>query len=198
MGTISIDHLTLGFYQVNTYFLTDKDTKETIIVDPGSDGSEIYHYLKKNSLNPVLIINTHGHPDHVEANRFLKEQYQIPIATHREDMEMFNIEADKSLDNGEIIELNQHRLRIIHTPGHTMGGICLQGDGFLLTGDTIFAGAMGRTDIGGDEDVMMETLRTRFDGIPGETILYPGHGPDTTMKEERDSNPYILLAKSLV
>jgi len=187
---IKIDHIVVGIFQENTYFLI-AENKNTIIIDPGGDGHEILEYMNKNRLNPVMIINTHGHPDHIEANDIIKEKFDIPIYIHPDDAEFFDVSCDKHIRDGDEIEFEGEKLKILHTPGHTMGSICIMGNGFMITGDTIFAGSIGRTDLGGDTGIMKETLKSKFNGIPGDTILYPGHGPSTTLKHERMTNPFI-------
>ncbi len=186
---LKIDRLVLGIFQVNTYFLIDGDNN-VLVVDPGGDGSEIKDYIEKNNLKVKMIINTHAHPDHVEANLFMKENYPVPLLTHPEEI-ISETPPDRLINEGDLVEFGGHQLKIRHTPGHTMGSICIEGPEFLLTGDTLFAGAIGRTDLGGDMRVMMETLAQRFNDIPDETILYPGHGPQTTMGRERKENPYL-------
>lgn len=184
------DHIVVGAFYENTYFLTD-EKGNTIIVDPGGSGDEIDRYLKNRKLTPCMIINTHGHIDHVEANQYLKEKYNIPVLIHVKDAEVFKIECDRTLQDGDIIEFQNYQLKVLHTPGHTMGSVCLLADGYMLTGDTLFAGAIGRTDLGGDMKVMMDTLENRFKDIPDEMVLYPGHGESTTMGRERRDNPYL-------
>lgn len=189
---MKIDFITVGAFMENTYFLIDENKNECIIVDPGGSGAEIADYLQKNGLKVDRVINTHGHPDHVEANEFLKQKYGMPILIHPEDAETFNVSYDEPLKDGDVIGFAGEKLNVFLTPGHTMGGICIMGDGYMLTGDTLFAGSIGRTDIGGDPRVMEETLAKRFDHVPGDTVLYPGHGPKTTMNRERGTNPFLL------
>lgn len=191
---MKIESIVVGAFMENTYFLIEPNFRKTIIVDPGGSGREIENFLKEKDLKPVKIINTHGHPDHVEANSYLVDKYEIPVLIHPKDAEDFGVRYDKELRHGDKINFAGQELKIVHTPGHTMGSICILGDGFMLTGDTLFAGGMGRTDLGGDMNVMMETLKTRFLEVPGETNLYPGHGPQTTMENERKTNPYLIEA----
>ena len=186
------DYIVVGAFYENTYFLADENGN-TIVVDPGGSGIEIDKYLKNHKLNISMIINTHGHIDHVEANQYLKEKYSVPILIHSKDAEAFNIECDRTIEDGEVIEYLTTRLKVLHTPGHTMGSVCLLADGYMLTGDTLFAGSIGRTDLGGDMKVMMDTLENRFKDIPDEMVLYPGHGEATTMGQERRENSYLNI-----
>ena len=191
---LKIEHIVVGAFLENTYFLINEESRKTIIIDPGGSGREIDEFLHRNNLAVEMVINTHGHPDHVEANAHMKRKYGMPILIHPDDAELFSVEYDRTIGDGDTIKFNGEELKVIHTPGHTMGSICLLGSGFLLTGDTIFAGAMGRTDIGGDMSVMMNTLANKFEGIPDDTVLYPGHGPQTTMGEEKRTNMYMRTA----
>ncbi len=191
---MKIENLVLGSYYVNTYFLIDEKKKEALIIDPGGDGTQIKSFVEENNINLKMIINTHGHPDHVEANSFLKKEYSLPILINPKDADFFEIPYDKPIVGGDTIKLGNINLKVIDTPGHTYGSVCLLGDGFMFTGDTIFAGSIGRTDLGGDRDLMYKTLATAFVNIPEDTVLYPGHGPSTTLGEEFYSNIYIMEA----
>jgi glyoxylase-like metal-dependent hydrolase (beta-lactamase superfamily II) len=188
--SIKISHIVVGVYHENTYFLK-ADDGSVIVVDPGGSGREIEKYISSSNLKVSLVINTHGHPDHVEANRFMKEKYGMPILIHPEDAKLFGVSFDREINDGDEIEFDGTKLKIMLTPGHTFGSVCIKGEGFLITGDTIFEGAIGRTDLGGDMRVMMDTLHNRFNDIPDEMVLYPGHGDATTMGHERKYNPYL-------
>ncbi|MCE1248360.1 MAG: MBL fold metallo-hydrolase [Firmicutes bacterium] len=188
--SVRISHIVVGIYQENTYFLK-ADDNSTVVVDPGGSGKEIEKYINDNGLKVSMVINTHGHPDHTEANKYMKEKYGMPVYIHPEDAQLFGITYDQPLTDGQEIDFNGNKLKIMLTPGHTFGSVCIKGDGFLITGDTIFEGTIGRTDLGGDSRVMMHTLKTKFNDIPDETVLYPGHGDSTTMGNERKFNPYL-------
>lgn len=187
---LKISSLVLGVFQVNTYFLST-DEGNTIVVDPGGNGSQIKKYIDKNNLKVEMIINTHSHPDHIEANRFMKDTYKVPLLAHPGESPG-DVMPDGEIKDGDVLEFHGNKLKIRHTPGHTMGSVCIEGPGFILTGDTLFAGAIGRTDLGGSMTVMMDTLANRFSDIPDDMPLYPGHGPDTTMGRERRENPYLI------
>ncbi len=145
-------------------------------------------------MKPVKVINTHGHIDHIEANGHMKSQYNIPVLMHPVESKAFGILLDEPLEENDIIEFAGENIKVLLTPGHTMGSICLLADNFMLTGDTLFAGSMGRTDLGGDEKTMMKTLVRLAETVPDETVLYPGHGPRTTMGKEKRTNPFLLQA----
>lgn len=191
---ITIDHLVLGVFQVNTYFLISPE-KSVLIVDPGGSGKEIEEYITEKGLKPALIINTHGHPDHTEANSYLKDKFDIPVLISHVDGNVFGIEGDCFIQDGEVIDFEGHELKVMLTPGHTMGSVCIKGEGFLLTGDTLFSGSIGRTDLGGNMKAMQKTLSHCFEEIPDDTILYSGHGPKSTMGAEKRENPYLIEAR---
>jgi len=195
--SIIINRLELGFLGVNTYFLIDKNLKKTIITDPGGNGEEIIKFIKENGLFVEMIINTHGHPDHTEANEFLQRAFCAPVLIHKNDADLFGVKYDHEIKEGDTIDFAGAKIKVIETPGHTPGSVCLLFNNIMLTGDTLFYGSIGRTDFGGDGDVMMQTLAYKFKDIPGETILYPGHGPETTMADERKHNPFLIKAESI-
>jgi len=187
---IRIEHIVVGAFYENTYFLID-ERGDTIVVDPGGSGAEIKEYVRSHKLHIKMVINTHGHPDHIEANQFMKKMYGMPVLIHEKDARTFGVAHDRLLADEDIIKFAGQNLKVLHTPGHTMGSICILGEDFLLTGDTLFAGSIGRTDLGGDMAVMMDTLTNRLNGIKDDIILYPGHGPETKMERERRENPYL-------
>ncbi len=144
--------------------------EEMIVVDPGADAKKIINEIEKIGINPKFIVNTHGHPDHVTANREVEE------ATGAEILE--------NLQEGEKIEVGDSDLRITHTPGHTKDSICLKGEGFLIGGDLLFIDGHGRTDLPGGSDMeMKETIQRLKKELPGKTLIYPGHGESFTMDE---------------
>ena len=193
---MKIDFITVGSFVENTYFLIDEQDKTCLVIDPGGEGTEIIEYLKNEKLTPVKIINTHGHPDHVEANGALIEKYpELPVMMHPADGKLFDVKFDEPLSHGQNIEFAGRTLKIISTPGHTPGSVCILTDGFMLTGDTLFSGSIGRTDLGGNPRDMSDTLRKCFNDVPDDTVLYPGHGPSTTMNRERRTNTYMILAR---
>jgi len=210
---MKIKKLVVGPLQANCYVVWDKDGRSAAIIDPGGDPEEIISVVDDEKLKPVVLINTHGHIDHIAANRAIKERYDIPLLIHREDSASLtdpglNLSAmgfgqldsppsDRELQDGDEIPVGEIMLKVISTPGHTPGGICLlisrsdQPD-VIITGDTLFAGGVGRTDFpGGSWDLLMESIRNRLLSFPDETIILPGHGPHSTIGEERKSNPFL-------
>jgi len=199
--------LVLGPLQVNCYILGDEETGEAVVIDPGDEDDRILDILNNNNLRLRYIINTHAHFDHVGVNQLLKEATGADILIHEEDEELLRIAGDQAflyglditpsrpdrlLKDGDEIGIGRIKLKVIHTPGHSEGGICLLGDGFVFTGDTLFAGSAGRTDFpGGDMERLVRSIRERLALLPDNTRVLPGHGPETTIGEEKENNPFF-------
>ena len=184
-------------------------TGEVIAIDPGGDADLILRLIESEGLTVTAIVNTHGHGDHIGANADLKARFDCPIMIHVADADfltdpMLNLSgcfgeetalspaADRLLQDGDEIEVGPVTFRVIHTPGHTPGGICLYTDGRLFAGDTLFAGSVGRTDFpGGSMDHLITGIREKLLVLPDDTIVYPGHGPTTTIGDEKIVNPYL-------
>lgn len=166
--------------------------------------------IEEAGLQPKYIINTHGHIDHIAFNKKFKDLYGADILIHendapwlgeQQDSELFayvgaseSPPADRLLRDGEEITVGNIRLEVIHTPGHTPGGISLRHDDFTLTGDTLFAEGVGRTDLpGGSYEQMIESIRTKLLTLPEETVIYPGHGEKSTIGDEIENNPFLQL-----
>jgi glyoxylase-like metal-dependent hydrolase (beta-lactamase superfamily II) len=200
--------LPLGIYQANCYILHDEKTKETAVIDPGGDFPELKSYIESNGLSVKYIIVTHGHGDHIGALKELKEYSRAVVCVHKEDHEMLisksknyseviggtvvEMSADRLLEDGDVLELGAAELRIIHTPGHSRGGICVYCDGNLFSGDTLFAGSIGRTDLtGGSFDEIIASIKSKILLLPEDTAVYPGHGSSTTIAIEKKMNPFL-------
>ncbi len=196
INNIEIHQLNLGPYQVNTYILACCQSKETIIIDPGGEEDKINHLLTKHHLKPRFIINTPGHPDHIESNAVISKKYNIPICLHELDASFYQIHSDMKLHDQENINVGTQELKIIHTPGHTPGSICLLIENHLFSGDTLFVGDAGRTDLpGGNLNTLIKSIEHKIIILPPETILYPGHDygdtPTSTIAREIKENIYI-------
>ena len=201
----------VGFLSTNCYLFVCRRTGEAAIIDPGtSSGEEVAAILReaqKLSAEVRLVINTHGHPDHVAGDGLLKEATGADVLIHEADAPMLAsppwpwpglkpLKPDRLLKDGDIIHVGHLRLRVLHTPGHSPGSICLheRSEGLLFTGDTLFAGAIGRTDLpGSSEEEMMRSL-ARLMELPDETAIWPGHGPPSTIGTEREGNPFVRMA----
>jgi glyoxylase-like metal-dependent hydrolase (beta-lactamase superfamily II) len=202
--------LTVGLLEVNCYILGDEVTKEAVVIDPGGDEDEILEVLNYNKFNLKLIIDTHGHFDHVDANLPLKEATGAKIAIHEADAQMLAqpsaeamfftgnrlrlSQADILLKEGDILTFGQYRLKVLHTPGHTPGGISLvlEDHTYVYVGDLLFAGSIGRTDFpGGSYDALINAVKTKIFPLVDNYSVYPGHGPITTVGQERKYNPFF-------
>ncbi|MCP4718717.1 MAG: MBL fold metallo-hydrolase [Desulfobacteraceae bacterium] len=203
-----IKKLEVGPIMANCFILGCENTKESVVIDPGDDGDNILMELAKSELKVKYLINTHGHFDHVGANKKMKEVTNATLGIHPDDepmlMElsksasMFGLSAENSppadllLNHGDKISFGDITLEVIHTPGHSMGGICLYTKGHLFAGDTLFAGSIGRTDLpGGDYDTLISSIKTKLLGLPDDTIVYTGHGPETSIGNEKRINPFL-------
>ncbi|WP_457622975.1 MBL fold metallo-hydrolase [Persephonella sp.] len=199
--------LTVGPIEENTVILTDKSNKFAVVIDPGAEGERIIKDIE--GLESVFILATHGHLDHVGQVGFIKEKLNIPFCMNKKDSflisnELFTgfstmlgaypcPEPDIDLKEGDTIEFGDSRLEVIETPGHTPGSVCFynRDEGYVVVGDTLFKGSVGRTDLpGGDPDLLMESLK-KLTKLPDETVVICGHGPKTTIGEEKRSNPFI-------
>ena len=205
---MQIETLAVGPLQVNCFIVACEKNREALVVDPGDEAERILKRLHASGLQLKLVVNTHGHFDHVGGNRLLVEESGAELLIHQDDLPVLrrardhatlygmsvtpSPEPSRLLAGGEILTVGELRLQVLHTPGHSPGGICLLGDGHLFSGDTLFAGSVGRTDLpGGDHDTLIEGIRRQLLVLPDETVVHPGHGPDTTIGREKRVNPYL-------
>jgi glyoxylase-like metal-dependent hydrolase (beta-lactamase superfamily II) len=192
----------------NCFILGCKETLAAAVIDPGDEADRILMYLAESKLTLKYIINTHGHFDHVGANKPLKDATDAPILIHALDAPMLNqlsasaaawgLAADNSpppdrmIDEGDTIAFGKITMTVIHTPGHTPGGISLRTDGHVFVGDTLFAGSIGRTDFpGGDFETLRASIQNKLFLLGDDFQVYTGHGPQTTIDQERRSNPFV-------
>lgn len=200
--------LSVGPLEANCYLVYDERTKEAAVIDPGAEGKRILREIDKHDLKVKYIINTHGHADHIGANLEVKNSTGASLMVHEDDAAMLtdahkNFSAlmgiginkpapDVLLHEGDVIEVGTIKLNVAHTPGHTKGGICLINEEVCFSGDTLFTGSIGRTDFpGGSYSEIIESIRTKLMPLDDKLIVYPGHGPATTIGQERRSNPFL-------
>lgn len=200
--------LAVGPLETNCYVVYCQDSLECVVVDPGAEADRIFQFIAQKSLKPALILNTHGHIDHIGANKDIKEKFNIPLYIHSADSPMLgNVKQsemaaflgvmdspspDHLLNDGDKIKIGKSFLLVIHTPGHSPGSVSFLGDGFLLSGDTLFFGGVGRTDLpGGSWKDMESSIKNKILTMPDEMIVLPGHGPFTTVGQEKRANPFI-------
>ncbi len=205
---MKIKRIPAGIYAANCYIIYSEDRKEGIVIDPGGDVDEILASIEEDELKIKYIILTHGHADHIGGIVSLKKALSVPVMIHEDDREMLidgnknlstmmamgtiEVEPDMLLKDGDIIEFGEDKGEIIHTPGHTRGGICIKVGDNIITGDTLFAGSIGRTDLlGGDYETIIKSIKDKLMIYPDEVKVFPGHGTPSTIGKERVSNPFL-------
>ncbi len=197
-----------GIYAANCYLVYDEESKEGIVIDPGGDVDDIIAKIEEFGVEVKYIVLTHGHGDHIAGVEELKAYTKAPVAVHKDDEPLVrdgskNLSSrmatgtvefapDILLNEGDKISFGNLEAHVIHTPGHTPGGISLKVENALFSGDTLFAGSIGRTDFeySSFKDIM-DSIREKLLVLPEETRVYPGHGPSTTLKMEKQTNPFI-------
>ncbi len=190
------------------------ETKKCAIIDPGcysdSEKRRLEKFIVDNNLDPIMLINTHGHFDHIMGNAYVSKRWGVPTYMNSGDLSQiarstsyggyFGYEFEQPTENiidltdGMVLSIGDIKLEVFTSPGHSNGGVVLynKGENYVITGDSLFAGSIGRTDLpGGDYDVLMESLYAKILPLPDETIVYPGHGPSTTISTEKGTNPFL-------
>jgi len=203
--------LVVGPLASNCYIVGSSATKQGMIIDPGAEAETILGTVQQMGLSIALIVVTHAHIDHIDALRAVKERTNAPFAIHEAEKKSLstappmNIVAslglspfksapqpDRLLKDGDHIDVGDLHFEVLHTPGHSPGGICLSGHGVVFSGDTLFNFGIGRTDFaGGSYERLMKSICEKLMVLPDETIVYPGHGPSTTIGDERRGNPFL-------
>jgi glyoxylase-like metal-dependent hydrolase (beta-lactamase superfamily II) len=203
-----INDIVVGPLEVNCYILGCEDTKEVAIIDPGDNADEIIKAIDNEDLKPVYIINTHAHFDHIGGVKTLQDHFNIDFLLHEEDLFLvdnasaqaraFGLdpipkpEVNKFVNNGDKISLGNKVINVIHTPGHSPGCVCYLIDNNVFVGDTLFAGSIGRSDLpGGSYETLINSIKEKLFPLIDNTIVYPGHGPSTTIGAEKKHNPFL-------
>lgn len=198
-----IKKMMAGIYGANCYIVMDEETKEAVVLDPGGDVDDIEKVLQSLGAKVKYIALTHGHFDHTTGVDGLQAITKAEVAIGKEDNEMILKDvqyygpfieggAHITLNHGDSLNFGKHTVKVIHTPGHTPGGVCFLIENMLFSGDTLFKGSIGRSDLaGGDGEALIRNIKERLVVLPKETIVYPGHGPSTTIGEEERCNPFL-------
>jgi glyoxylase-like metal-dependent hydrolase (beta-lactamase superfamily II) len=201
-----IKSIVVGPLEVNCFIIAEEASKKALVIDPGDEPDRIMDVVKDNKLNVEYIVCTHGHFDHVGAVSDLKNETGAKVLIHKHEIEIYSAAKDMAafwgyeldplpdpdvlVEEGEIIKIGGVGFKVFHSPGHSPGGICLYGEGVVVTGDTLFAGSVGRTDFyGGDMNKLKESFK-RLMTLPEDTRVLPGHGPETTIGYEKKENMF--------
>lgn len=209
-----IENIVVGEFACNCTIIACEETKEALIIDPGDEPQKIIEVLDKYDLKPKYLIHTHAHLDHIMATRDIKEKTQAEIFLHKADLTIYKnlnlqalkfgmtvkdpLDVDKFIEDGELITIGENiTCKIIHTPGHSPGGVCFYFSNFekpvVFSGDTLFAGSIGRTDLWeGSYDDLIKSIKNRLFTLDDETIVCPGHGNNTTIGKEKKTNPFFV------
>lgn len=204
-----------SLFGINTYVVVDPTTGKCAIVDPGmidpEEENALADYIKRNEYQVTHVINTHLHIDHVAGNHFAIERFHVPVLAHQDDeslgeridLQVAQFGMSEKIDNvtistylheGDTIEIGEGRLEVLHVPGHSQGSVALydRKGGFVIVGDALFAGSIGRTDLpGGSYPQLIDSIKSKLMSLPDSTVVYPGHGHATTIGIERQSNPFL-------
>jgi hydroxyacylglutathione hydrolase len=204
-----LETISVGAMQVNCYILASSSNASAILIDPGDEAHKIKRILNKHKLKPAFIINTHGHYDHIGCD----DKFGVPVYIHNKDLDFlkdpqlnlsglfaraFKVKSEiRALEENDTIESGDLELKVLHIPGHTPGGIALQmikpTDKIIFTGDTLFCQGIGRSDLaGGDEAALVKAIKEKLLSLSSDTVIYPGHGPSSTIGSEKKNNPYFI------
>jgi glyoxylase-like metal-dependent hydrolase (beta-lactamase superfamily II) len=203
-----VECLTVGPLMENCYILGDEKTGKAAVIDPGDEPERIVEKLNRKRLNCEYILLTHAHVDHVSGIKGVVEATGAKVLIHKGDAFMLKsapVQAlafgmkpfmppkiEKYIEDGDIIEIGNLKVKVLHTPGHSSGGVCFLVENCIFVGDTIFQGSIGRTDLpGGDYNELIASVEAKIFTLPDDTVIYPGHGPETTVGYEKKYNPFF-------
>jgi hydroxyacylglutathione hydrolase len=196
-----VETFPVGMLYTNCYVASCQKTKEALIIDPGleyvQEATSINNYIAKEGLKVKFVINTHGHDDHIKGDTVFQEKYQVPLCIHQLDENYLDEVGFKPsvpnvlLNAGSQIVFGNETLKVLHTPGHTRGSICLIGEKLVFTGDTLFAGSIGRTDFQGGSIQDMQASLQKIKQLPDYLLVYAGHGETTIIGQEKRANPFL-------
>jgi hydroxyacylglutathione hydrolase len=207
-GEMEVKTVVVGMLEGNCYLVRCGPGGEGVIIDPGDEAERIEAEVLGMGIEPEAILLTHGHIDHVNAASALRKRFRCRVACHPLDRDMVETgealslwglqrepcPVDQEVADGGLVAVGDSRISVIHCPGHTEGSVCYMVDSLLFSGDVIFRGSIGRTDLpGGSDRKMMETLKQRIAGLDADVVVYPGHGPQTTIAYEKKHNPFLQM-----
>ncbi len=198
----------VGPMENNTYVILDEATGEAAVVDPSFGSERVLAEIDRQGWKPVLLLNTHAHIDHTVENARFATHYGMPLALHSDDAPLMEAMAEQAdwfgvpepeevpigriLADGDEVAVGSGTVMAIHTPGHSPGSVCFLGDGWVVVGDVLFQSSIGRADLpGGNMQTLLDSIRTKLLTLPPETVVYPGHGPETTIGREARMNPFL-------
>lgn len=204
---VTVQTLTVGAFQENCYLVVDSRSGKAVIVDPGGEGERLVEAVDKSGATLEAVWITHAHVDHVGAIASIKQRWNVPIYLHPLDRRLYEAAGrqaqvygvqfeeppppDREFADGQQLKVGDVGLAVMHTPGHSPGHVVIHGDGIALVGDCLFAGSIGRTDLPFSDPPQLAASLEKISALPPETVVYPGHGMDTTIGEERRSNPFL-------
>ena len=205
---LSVETFQVGPLENNAYLVVDPDSSEAVLVDPGMGSEGVADVIRSRGLRLTAVVNTHAHFDHTYNNAHFLEAFGCPLLIHEAELDLLrdmsrhaeafgfagrtSPDPSRFLRDGDEIRVGGGALRVAHTPGHTPGGVCLMSEGQVITGDTLFAQSIGRTDLpGGNYDQLVQSIRTALYALPESTEVHPGHGPATLIGYEKRHNPFV-------
>jgi glyoxylase-like metal-dependent hydrolase (beta-lactamase superfamily II) len=206
--------LAVGPFEMNAYIVAEDEGKNCVLIDPGDEPGRIIEAIKNHQLEPERILLTHAHIDHIRYLKTIQDKLGLPLFMHEDDLPLLENINEQALffdltssgvphvdgfvrDNQEI-EIGSMHLKVLHTPGHSPGGVCYYGDHHLFAGDVLFKESIGRTDLyGGNFNLLKESIKNKLLTLPDETVVHPGHGEDTTIGQEKRRNPFLTKIDEL-
>jgi hydroxyacylglutathione hydrolase len=204
---VTVQTLTVGAFQENCYLVVDSRSRKAVIVDPGGEGERLVEAVDKSGATLEAVWITHAHVDHVGAIASIKQRWNVPVYLHPLDRRLYEAAGrqaqvygvqfeeppppDREFADGQQLKVGDVALSVMHAPGHSPGHVVIHGDGIALVGDCLFAGSIGRTDLPFSDPPQLAASLEKISALPPETVVYPGHGMDTTIGEERRSNPFL-------
>ena len=207
LNSVHVRTITVGAFQENTYLVIDEGSHRAVIVDPGGEGQRLVGEIERSKATLDAIWITHAHVDHVGAIASVKERWNVPVYLHPSDRRLFEAAGrqaevygvpfeeppapDQEFADGQQLRVGNVEMSVMHTPGHSPGHVVIHGSGIALVGDCLFAGSIGRTDLPMSNPQQLADSLKKIAALPPETVVYPGHGPETTIGEERISNPFL-------